>query len=129
MSIGRDKSILEFRLFKGMSYRQIGKLLGISQERVRYILNRCYQVMCATLERQEKLLNIKNARLEPPKENLVMLEDLSIRTCNALRSANIKDFEDLAKFREKDILELRQVGMKGITEIKNMMKLRGITFR
>jgi len=129
MSIGRDKSVLEFRLLKGMTYRQIGELLGISQERVRQIVKRCYRVFCWSLERQEKLLNIKNVPLEKPKENLVTLDDLSIRSRNALLSANIKEFEDLAKFREKDILSLRNIGKKGLTEITNLMKLRGISFR
>ncbi len=129
MSIGRDKSVFEFRLFKGMTYRQIGELLGISQERVRQIVKRCYRVFCWSLERQEKLFKIKNVPLEKPKENLVTLDDLSIRSRNALMSANIKEFEDLAKFRERDILRLRNIGKQGLTEITNLMKLRGISFR
>jgi len=129
MSIGRDKSILKFRLFKGMTYRQIGELKGISGGRVEQIVSRCYRIFCWSLEREERLFKIKNIPLEPPKENFVTLDDLSIRSRNALRSANIKEFEDLAKFRERDILKLRQIGKKGLTEITNLMKLRGISFR
>ena len=129
MGIDRSKKIFELRVFKRMTYRQLGEVFGISGERVNQIIRKCYRIFCVALDRQERLLKIKNIPLEAPKEYFITLNDLSVRTRMALLAANIKEFEDLAKYRSREILSLRQIGKKGLTEITNLMRLRGISFR
>jgi DNA-directed RNA polymerase alpha subunit len=129
MKAGRDKSIVEMRLFDGLRYRQIADLMGISQEAVRCIIKRSYQVMRWTMERHARIEKVKHARWVEPKKDVITLADLSIRCQNALRAVNINDFEDLAKLTEREFLKIPHVGRKSAQEIISLMRYRGISFR
>ena len=55
--------------------------------------------------------------------------DLSARTLNALSNANIRTIGGLARKKEKDILEIEGLGSKGLSEIKEVLKVFGITLK
>jgi len=55
--------------------------------------------------------------------------DLSPRTINALTNANIRTVGGLVRKREADILDIEGLGQKGLTEIKDMLKIEGITLK
>ena len=55
--------------------------------------------------------------------------DLSARTLNSLSNANIRTVGGLARKKEKDILEIEGLGMKGLGEIKTALKPFGITLK
>ncbi len=55
--------------------------------------------------------------------------DISLRTQNALASANIRTVGGLARKKEKDLLEIEGLGAKGIQEIKKALGEFGITLK
>ncbi|MFA6341099.1 MAG: DNA-directed RNA polymerase subunit alpha [Candidatus Paceibacterota bacterium] len=55
--------------------------------------------------------------------------DLSVRTANALSSANIRTVGGLAKKKEKDLSDIDGLGAKGIQEIKKTLQGFGITLK
>jgi DNA-directed RNA polymerase subunit alpha len=55
--------------------------------------------------------------------------NLSVRTLNALSSANIRTIGGLARKKEKDILEVEGLGAKGVAEIKRVLGEHGITLK
>lgn len=55
--------------------------------------------------------------------------DLSPRTINALAGANIRTVGGLVRKREIDILDIEGLGQKGLTEIKDMLSVEGITLK
>lgn len=55
--------------------------------------------------------------------------DLSVRTVNALDSANIRTVGGLARKKEEDLLDLEGLGDKGIQEIKRALSNFGVTLK
>lgn len=55
--------------------------------------------------------------------------NLSVRTLNALSSANIRTIGGLARKKEKDILEVEGLGAKGVAEIKRVLGEYGINLK
>ncbi len=55
--------------------------------------------------------------------------NLSVRTVNALSSANIRTIGGLAKKKEKDLDDIEGLGSKGIQEIKKLLSNYGITLK
>lgn len=55
--------------------------------------------------------------------------DLSTRTLNALACANIRTIGGIARKKKEDLLEIEGIGEKGITEIKKVLSVYGITLK
>lgn len=55
--------------------------------------------------------------------------DLSVRTTNALSSANIRTVGGLARKKEEDLLALEGLGDKGLQEIKRALSNFGVTLK
>ena len=55
--------------------------------------------------------------------------NLSARTLNALSNANIRTVGGLARKKEKDILDIEGLGLKGLGEIKEVLTTFGITLK
>jgi DNA-directed RNA polymerase subunit alpha len=53
--------------------------------------------------------------------------ELSVRSANCLREANIKVIADLVDKTEAEILSYRNFGKKSLTEVANLLKTMGIT--
>ncbi len=64
--------------------------------------------------------------------NLLMTKvddlELSVRSSNCLRAANIQTLEDLAKKTESDMLKYRNFGRKSLTELTNILAKLGLSF-
>lgn len=54
--------------------------------------------------------------------------ELSVRSANCLREANIKTIGDLVKKTEMEMLKYRNFGKKSLTEITNILKEMGLGF-
>jgi DNA-directed RNA polymerase subunit alpha len=55
--------------------------------------------------------------------------DLSVRSFNCLKRANIHTVEDLIKRSEEDMLKVRNLGRKSLDEVINKLKSYGLTLR
>ena len=70
------------------------------------------------------------SRLAMPEEQYNMLVDqlnLSVRTLNCLRRGNITTLGELAGKKEKDLLNLRNFGMKSMREIQDRLAGMGLS--
>lgn len=74
--------------------------------------------------------------LEMSKEEVVLYEklrlpiselELSVRSSNCLREANIKVIADLVKKTEDEMLSFKNFGKKSLTEIKELLAGMGLT--
>ena len=63
-------------------------------------------------------------RLSQPVSEL----ELSVRSANCLREANIKTIGELVKKTEMEMLKYRNFGKKSLTEITNIVKEMGLSF-
>ncbi len=119
----RNQEIVKLRVFKRMTYGQLSDVFGITEERIRQIIYKCYRGMCRDLERSERFRAFGGAQCS------LSLDDLPVMTRNALRSANIKRVEDLSRFSEEGLLNIPYIGLKGLRAIERLMHLHGISFR
>lgn len=53
--------------------------------------------------------------------------ELSVRSSNCLKDANIKTIGDLVKRQESELLEFRNFGKKSLTEIQDILKAMGLS--
>ena len=81
-------------------------------------------------ENASEQVNGKSQKLDPEflKTRIENL-NLSVRTLNALSSANIRTIGGLARKKEKDILEVEGLGAKGVAEIKRVLADHGIILK
>ncbi len=66
-------------------------------------------------EQMKRLLSMKISELE-----------LSVRSTNCLKSANIETLADLVKYEEDEILKLKNFGKKSLEEINDVLKRLGL---
>ena len=52
--------------------------------------------------------------------------ELSVRSSNCLKDANIKTISDLVRRQEPELLEFRNFGKKSLTEIQDILKAMGL---
>ena len=53
--------------------------------------------------------------------------ELSVRSANCLKDANIKTIAELVKKTESELLTFRNFGKKSLTEINDLLKVMGIS--
>ncbi len=70
------------------------------------------------MEKKAFRLSIPDEKYNMPVEQL----DLSVRTLNCLRRANITTVGELITIKEKDLLQLRNFGQKSLHEIRDRLK-------
>lgn len=75
------------------------------------------------MEKKAFRLSIPEEKYNMPVEQL----DLSVRTINCLRRANITTVGELVSKEEKDLLRLRNFGQKSLQEIKDRLSLIGLS--
>lgn len=61
------------------------------------------------------------------KSNLVDL-DLSVRALNCLKAADIETLGDLVQFDKNDMLKFRNFGKKSLTELEELVEIKGLHF-
>ena len=73
----------------------------------------------------EKEESKKEKVLEMPIEEL----ELSVRSYNCLKRANINTIEDLTKKSKEDMLKVRNLGLKSLEEVINKLESMGLSLR
>ncbi len=71
----------------------------------------------------EKAESHRDKVLEMTSEEL----DLSVRSFNCLKRANINNVEDLISKRGEDMMKVRNMGRKSLEEVQNKLALMGLS--
>ena len=124
-SIDFDKLTLEVETNGSLTAREIVSLAGkIINEHVNLFIELCdnmgdMQIMVAKEEDEQVKV------LEMPIEEM----DLSVRSYNCLKRANINTVEDLIKKSKGDMLKVRNLGLKSIEEVVAKLESYGLSLR
>jgi DNA-directed RNA polymerase subunit alpha len=54
--------------------------------------------------------------------------ELSVRSHNCLKNANIKNISDLVRLDESELLKFRNFGRKSLQEIQDILEKKGLYF-
>ena len=112
-SIDYDKLILEVQTNGTISAREIVSLAGkIIMEHVGLFVSLCSEMNDVNILISHEEEN-QTKYLEMPIEEM----DLSVRSYNCLKRANINTIEDLVKKSKNDMLKVRNLGLKSIEEV------------
>lgn len=117
-----DKLTLEVETNGTVPAREVVSLAGkIIQEHVGLFVD-----LCSEMEDVDILVNKEQGEqvkvLEMPIEEL----DLSVRSYNCLKRANINTVEDLTKKSKSDMLKVRNLGLKSIEEVVTKLETLGL---
>lgn len=98
----------------------------ILKDHIQLFLNLSPEVEIKEAEEEVKDEHFENVRkiLLTPVDEL----DLSVRSQNCLRSANIKNIADLVGKAESDMLHYRNFGRKSLAELGDLIESFGLTF-
>ena len=124
-SIDFDKLTLEVETNGTVTAREIVSLAGkIINEHVNLYIELCYnmgdmQIMVSKEEDEQVKV------LEMPIEEM----DLSVRSYNCLKRANINTVDDLTKKSKSDMLKVRNLGLKSIEEVVAKLQTYGLGLR
>lgn len=124
-SIDFDKLTLEVETNGTVSAREVVSLAGkIIQEHIGLFVELCdsYSNMDIFISKEEEA---QNKVLEMPIEEM----DLSVRSYNCLKRANINTAEDLIKKSKGDMLKVKNLGLKSIDEIIQKLEGYGLSLR
>lgn len=124
-SIDFDKLILEVETNGTISARDIVSLAGkILQDHISIFVD-----LCDAMSKMNILVSKeddqKTKLLDMPIEDM----DLSVRSYNCLKRANINTVEDLTKKSREDMLKVRNLGLKSIDEVFEKLTEYGLSFR
>jgi len=124
-SIDFDKLTLEVETNSTITAREIVSLAGkIMNEHVNLFIELCdnmsdMQIMVSKEEDEQVKV------LEMPIEEM----DLSVRSYNCLKRANINTVDDLIKKSKGDMLKVRNLGLKSIEEVVAKLQSYGLSLR
>lgn len=124
-SIDFDKLTLEVETNGTVTAREIVSLAGkIINEHVNLFIELCdnmgdMQIMVSKEEDEQVKV------LEMPIEEM----DLSVRSYNCLKRANINTVDDLTKKSKSDMLKVRNLGLKSIEEVVAKLQTYGLGLR
>lgn len=98
----------------------------IMKDHIQLFLNLSPEAEIKEIEEEVKDEHFENTRkiLLTPVDEL----DLSVRSQNCLRSANIKNIADLVGKQESDMLHYRNFGRKSLAELGDLIESFGLTF-
>ncbi|MEW5895281.1 MAG: DNA-directed RNA polymerase subunit alpha [Candidatus Omnitrophota bacterium] len=77
-------------------------------------------------EEEEEISAEEEAMYEKLRLPISELE-LSVRSANCLKDAEIKTIADLVKYQESELLNFRNFGKKSLTEINELLKVMGLS--
>ena len=124
-SIDFDKLTLEVETNGTITAREIVSLAGkIIQEHIALFVDLCDEMsgMNILVSKEE---DEQTKVLEMPIEEM----DLSVRSYNCLKRANINTVEDLIKKSKSDMLKVRNLGLKSIEEVVAKLESYGLSLR
>jgi DNA-directed RNA polymerase subunit alpha len=61
------------------------------------------------------------------KTNLIDM-DLSVRALNCLKAAEVDTLGDLVSYNKNDLMKFRNFGKKSLTELEELVVLKGLSF-
>jgi DNA-directed RNA polymerase subunit alpha len=80
----------------------------------------------------EEMEDLTEAEAEPEEESVLDQSidslELSIRSMNCLKNANIRTLRDLVARSEKDMVEIRNFGEKSLKEVRDKLEVLGLGF-
>jgi DNA-directed RNA polymerase subunit alpha len=80
----------------------------------------------------EEMETVAETDLEPEQESVLDASidslELSIRSMNCLKNANIRTLRDLVSRNEKDMVEIRNFGEKSLKEVRDKLEVLGLGF-
>jgi DNA-directed RNA polymerase subunit alpha len=124
-SIDYDKLTLEVETNGTITAREIVSLAGkIIQEHIALFVDLCEEMsgMNILVSKEE---DEQTKVLELPIEEM----DLSVRSYNCLKRANINTVDDLIKKSKSDMLKVRNLGLKSIDEVVQKLEAYGLSLR
>lgn len=124
-SIDYDKLTLEVETNGTVSAREIVSLAGkIIMEHIGLFVSLCSEMgdMNILISHEDES---QTKFLEMPIEEM----DLSVRSYNCLKRANINTVEDLVKKSKSDMLKVRNLGLKSIEEVISKLAEYGLSLR
>ena len=124
-SIDYDKLTLEVETNGTITAREIVSLAGkIVQEHIALFVDLCDEMagMNILVSKEE---DEQTRVLEMPIEEM----DLSVRSYNCLKRANINTVDDLIKKSKSDMLKVRNLGLKSIDEVVQKLESYGLSLR
>jgi len=86
------------------------------------------------IKRAEKMIEERNSIQSKINDENPFITDkiidmgLSVRTRHCLRSANIHTLGDLVSFRKKELMNIRNFGVKCFREVNELVELKGLTW-
>ena len=124
-SIDFDKLTLEVETNGTISAKDIVSLSGkILQDHISIFVD-----LCETMSEESIMVSKeddnKTKLLDMPIEEM----DLSVRSYNCLKRANINTVEDLTKKTREDMLKVRNLGLKSIDEVLIKLNEYGLSFK
>lgn len=124
-SIDFDKLVLEVETNGTISARDIVSLSGkIMQDHISIFVD-----LCEAMGKMNILVSTeednKTKILDMPIEEM----ELSVRSYNCLKRANINTVEDLIQKTREDMLKVRNLGLKSIDEVLEKLNEYGLSFK
>jgi DNA-directed RNA polymerase subunit alpha len=88
--------------------------------------------MYSRLSTVEEMETPLEAEVEPEEESVLDSSidslELSIRSMNCLKNANIRTLRDLVARGEKEMVEIRNFGEKSLKEVRDKLEVLGLGF-
>lgn len=124
-SIDFDKLILEVETNGTTSAREIVSLAGkIILEHIGLFVS-----LCSTMSDMSILVSQEDEEQTKYLEMTIEEMDLSVRSYNCLKRANINTIEELIKKSKSDMLKVRNLGLKSIEEVIQKLAEYGLSLR
>ena len=124
-SIDFDKLVLEVVTNGSMSAKEI---LSLSAKLVNDHLS-LFIDLVESMNSQSLLVSSKEDKQIKLLEMSIEDMDLSVRSYNCLKRANINTVEDLTKKSEEDMLKVKNLGRKSLDEVINKLTSYGLSLR
>lgn len=118
---------------KSFTQRELAHNFGITTSRTFQIVHNSYRLINAWLYRQQKKAEQKEDPgfnfIETTHDNDIDCLELTIRSTNCLKAENIYTISDLLKWSEKELLKTPNLGIKSLTEIKDVLSTKGLRLK
>ncbi|HEY8444119.1 MAG TPA: DNA-directed RNA polymerase subunit alpha [Clostridia bacterium] len=124
-NIDYDKLTLEVQTNGTMSAREVVSLSAkIVEDHIRLFVN-----LSDSISEMDILVNREKDKHQKILEMSIEDLDLSVRSFNCLKRANINTIEDLTKRTEEDMLKVRNLGRKSLEEVINKLAELGLSLK
>ncbi|MDR0850081.1 MAG: DNA-directed RNA polymerase subunit alpha [Christensenellaceae bacterium] len=124
-SIDFDKLTIEVRTNGTMTAREVISLSGkIIQDHIALFVN-----LVGFMSGLDILVNKEESKQVKVLEMAIEDMDLSVRSYNCLKRANINTIEDLTRKSKDDMLKVRNLGLKSLEEVIQKLESMGLALR